>query len=176
MVDPQANLPDCAHSAKAGAVPCDLCVLNHLCEPLADSGDTVTEPGPVGGRQIRLKRGDVLFRKGDGFKTVYALSRGSIKLAIPKESDEEQVMGFRIAGELVGVNGMGAGENLSDAVALEDTEVCALCGRPFGRQRQRHHLIPRLKGGSIQARSGWELRSTFPQDRHFPQGSSAVRC
>ena len=35
-------------------------------------------------------------------------------------------MGFRIAGELVGVNGMGAGEYLSDAVALEDTEVCAL--------------------------------------------------
>ncbi|MDX1580706.1 MAG: HNH endonuclease [Alphaproteobacteria bacterium] len=26
-------------------------------------------------------------------------------------------------------------------------ETCALCGRPFGRQKQRHHLIPRLKGG-----------------------------
>lgn len=26
-------------------------------------------------------------------------------------------------------------------------DLCALCGRPFGRRRERHHIIPKSKGG-----------------------------
>ncbi|MBI1181607.1 MAG: HNH endonuclease [Alphaproteobacteria bacterium] len=26
-------------------------------------------------------------------------------------------------------------------------DICPLCGRPLGRRRERHHLVPRLKGG-----------------------------
>ena len=29
----------------------------------------------------------------------------------------------------------------------DETSICALCERPLGRRRERHHLIPRLKGG-----------------------------
>jgi hypothetical protein len=28
-----------------------------------------------------------------------------------------------------------------------ETEICPLCARPLGRRRERHHLVPRLKGG-----------------------------
>lgn len=27
------------------------------------------------------------------------------------------------------------------------TDICPLCGRPLGERRERHHLVPRLKGG-----------------------------
>ncbi len=27
------------------------------------------------------------------------------------------------------------------------TDICPLCERPLGRRRERHHLVPRLKGG-----------------------------
>jgi hypothetical protein len=26
-------------------------------------------------------------------------------------------------------------------------DICPLCGRALGRRRERHHLVPRLKGG-----------------------------
>ena len=28
-----------------------------------------------------------------------------------------------------------------------DGDICALCGRPFGRKREKHHLVPRSRGG-----------------------------
>jgi hypothetical protein len=27
------------------------------------------------------------------------------------------------------------------------TDICPLCDRPLGQRRERHHLVPRLKGG-----------------------------
>lgn len=30
-----------------------------------------------------------------------------------------------------------------------DPETCALCGRPFGDRREKHHLIPRSQGGRV---------------------------
>ncbi len=29
----------------------------------------------------------------------------------------------------------------------DETDMCPLCNRPLGRKREKHHLIPRLKGG-----------------------------
>ena len=28
-------------------------------------------------------------------------------------------------------------------------EVCALCERPFGRLREKHHIVPKSKGGKV---------------------------
>jgi len=127
MTNANATAPICAHRRRSpDAVACDRCVLNHICEPLESSADEVPLRGPAGGRQITLKRGDALFHKGDPFHTVYALSRGSVKLVLPRPTHEQQVMGFRVAGELVGLNGIANDRYLSDVYALEDTEVCAL--------------------------------------------------
>ncbi|MEL6688466.1 MAG: HNH endonuclease [Pseudomonadota bacterium] len=30
---------------------------------------------------------------------------------------------------------------------MSEPDICALCGRPLGRRRERHHVIPKSKGG-----------------------------
>ncbi|MEM7728626.1 MAG: HNH endonuclease [Pseudomonadota bacterium] len=32
-------------------------------------------------------------------------------------------------------------------MSADDEEVCPVCDRPLGRRRERHHIVPKSKGG-----------------------------
>lgn len=78
----------------------------------------------------KVKRGAALFRMGDGFDNLYAIRSGAFKSSVLLEDGREQVTGFKMVGELLGLDGIGADEYMSDAVALEDSEVCII---PYAR-------------------------------------------
>jgi CRP/FNR family transcriptional regulator len=80
--------------------------------------------------RIRLRKGDVLFRAGDRFTALYAIRLGSCKTVMLSDEGSEQVMGYHLPGEIIGVEGMGNDVHTCQAIALEDTEVCTL---PFDR-------------------------------------------
>jgi CRP/FNR family transcriptional regulator len=77
-----------------------------------------------------LRKGDVLFRAGDRFTALYAIRLGSCKTVMLSDEGSEQVMGYHLPGEIIGVEGMGNDVHTCQAIALEDTEVCTL---PFDR-------------------------------------------
>ena len=77
-----------------------------------------------------VKRGSALFRAGDRFTGMYAIRSGFLKTCISSEDGRTQVTGFQMAGEIVGLDGIATELHTCDAIALEDTEVCAL---PFER-------------------------------------------
>ena len=77
-----------------------------------------------------VKRGSALFRAGDAFIALYAIRSGFLKTTICSEDGQTQVTGFQMAGEIVGLDGIATDMHTCDAIALEDTEVCAL---PFDR-------------------------------------------
>jgi len=51
----------------------------------------------------RLEAGDYLYRSGQPFRAIYLIHAGSVKTSEISEDGREQVTGFRMRGELVGV-------------------------------------------------------------------------
>ena len=71
----------------------------------------------------RLKRGETLFNPGDQFTAVYTVHSGFFKACLVDEEGREQVSGFFMAGDILGLDGLGLGRHNGAAVALEDSEV-----------------------------------------------------
>jgi CRP/FNR family transcriptional regulator len=71
-------------------------------------------------------RGDMLFRAGDEFQSLYAVRTGFFKTCVSSEDGRDQVTGFQMAGELLGLDGISSDVHHCDAVALEDSSVCVI--------------------------------------------------
>jgi CRP/FNR family transcriptional regulator len=77
-------------------------------------------------RHRKIKRGEHLFRSGDACADLIALRSGWIKTVQQLENDREQIVGFHMAGDLVGIDGLAGLRHHSDAIALEDSRACAI--------------------------------------------------
>lgn len=51
---------------------------------------------------------------------------GEHQVSVVDGDGREQVTGFSVGGELLGLDGIGAGTYHASAIALEDSEVCVL--------------------------------------------------
>src|SRR4029453_7743396 len=76
--------------------------------------------------RVRLKKGDVLYRVGDAFTALRAIRMGSFKTTVLAEDGREQVAGYHMLGDVLGMDGIGTTRHGCQAVALEDSEVCLL--------------------------------------------------
>lgn len=90
-----------------------------------DSDDLSRLEGIVTAR-VRVAKGEVLYRSGGRFTGLYAIRMGSFKTVLLADDGCEQVAGYHMAGEILGTDGIGVGLHDSEAVALEDSEVCAI--------------------------------------------------
>jgi CRP/FNR family transcriptional regulator len=70
-----------------------------------------------------IKRGDVLFAAGELPTSLYEVHAGCFKTCVPSRSGREQVSGFQIIGDLMGLDGMGSECHDSECVALEHSQV-----------------------------------------------------
>ena len=77
-----------------------------------------------------VKRGAALFYSGEKFTSLYAIRTGFFKTRVTTEDGRDQVTGFQMAGEIIGLDGIVNDQHTCDAVALEDAEVCVM---PFDR-------------------------------------------
>jgi len=111
-------------------VACSSCSLRELCMPLGLSHDELDRIDDLVANRRKIKRGAPLFRNGDKFTSLYAIRTGFFKTCIASEDGRDQVTGFQMAGEIVGLDGIVNDRHTCDAVALEDAEVCVM---PFDR-------------------------------------------
>ncbi|MFO1214922.1 MAG: fumarate/nitrate reduction transcriptional regulator Fnr [Burkholderiaceae bacterium] len=147
-----STLATAASTAAPGfELACSNCSLRGLCLPVALSDDELNRlEGFVAGRRP-VRRGELLFRTGEPFDSLYAVRTGFFKARVSSEDGREQVVGFRMAGELLGLDGIGTQRYRCDAVALEDSQVCVIpyeqlesMSRESGDlQRQFHRLMSR---------------------------------
>lgn len=79
----------------------------------------------VSNRRV-VRRGEVLFHAGDSFTALYAVRTGFFKTIVSAVDGREQVTGFQMAGELIGLDGISTDKHSCDAVALEDSQVCMI--------------------------------------------------
>lgn len=89
----------------------------------------------------RVARGEVLFRMGDKFNSLYAIRLGHFKTHQLSADGVEQITGFQMAGELLGMDAISTDHHNCYAVALEDSEVCEI---PFDQLQQLFAEIPAL--------------------------------
>ncbi len=130
---------------------CSSCNLRELCLPCGVSGQDADRVEELVYTRRRLGRGENLYRAGDEFSSLYAVRSGFFKTVQTLEDGREQVTGFHMGGEIMGMDGIGPEKHSSSAVALEDSEVCVI---PYSRlvnlghemhglQRQFHKVMSR---------------------------------
>ena len=132
----------CLPSIRKFEVTCAGCNLRETCLPEGLSADEMLRMENLVYSRRKVKRGEALFRAGDRFSSVYAIRVGFFKTALMHADGREQVTGFQMPGELLGLDGIGAGSHSSNAVALEDCEVCVL---PFALIEEIGREIPALQ-------------------------------
>lgn len=81
----------------------------------------------------KIKKGEFLFHSGSPFKSIYAIRTGFFKTSVTTEDGRDQVSGFQMAGEIIGLDGIVNDHHACDAIALEDAEVCVM---PFEKIEQ----------------------------------------
>ena len=148
-MDPTVFRPLHLHSCK---VSCSTCNLREICLPV---GLTRQELELIDRRLVGAKRkvarGETLFRAGDRFESLYAVWTGFFKTCVTSKDGRDQVTGFQMGGELLGLDGIGSRRHEVDAVALEESQVCvipfheleALSREIVSLQQQFHKIMSR---------------------------------
>ena len=129
------------NGARRSDVTCSSCNLREMCLPAGLCAEDLERIENVVYARRRLKRGESLFNAGDGFSAVYAIRSGFFKTSLLDHDGREQVTGFFMGGELLGLDGIGGAHN-GTAAALEDSEVCVL---PYALIEDLSREIPALQ-------------------------------
>ena len=129
-------------SAPRFEVKCSGCNLRELCLPAGLDEEDLRRLDSVVYTRRRVKRGEALFDAGDEFQSIYSIRSGFFKTTTIDNEGREQVTGFNMPGELLGMDGIGSGAYHANAVALEDSEVCVL---PFSLVESLGREVPALQ-------------------------------
>jgi CRP/FNR family transcriptional regulator, anaerobic regulatory protein len=132
-------------------VACSSCNLREICLPVGLAPSDLEHLDTLVALRKTVARGHALFRAGEPFQSLYAVRTGFFKTCVAAEDGRDQVTGFQMAGELLGLDGIGTERHSVDAIALEDSQVCVIpfaqletLAREFGElQRQLHKIMSR---------------------------------
>ena len=122
---------------------CEACAGRSQCLPGDLDHDALKR---LDGRLVATSRtvtaGDTLLRAGDRFNALFAVRSGSFKTLVNTRRGGEHVIGFRMSGDLVGLEGIGSGAHHVVAIALEDSRVCVIT---FAVLQALAREVPRLQ-------------------------------
>ena len=92
----------------------------------------------------RVRQSETLFRSGAAFQNLYIVRAGMFKSVVIDSDGREQVTGFQMTGDLLGLDGIATEMCQSHAIALEDSEVWEI---PFARLEACCRHDPELQRG-----------------------------
>ena len=123
-------------------VRCKECNLRELCFPHGMNDEELENMDAVVEQPRSLHKNDFLYRDGDKTMAIYAVRSGCIKTMTESANGDEQIVGFHLAGELLGLDGFADGTYTCNAVALETSSVCEL---PLDQLETLCHKLPGLQ-------------------------------
>jgi CRP/FNR family transcriptional regulator len=132
---------------------CSNCSVKHVCWPTGLNKKEVDKLDELVHFRRRVKRGEEIYHMGDPFDSIYAIRSGAFKTTVLHDDGREQVTGFQMTGEVLGLDGISADKHNCNAVALEDSELCVISFQQLERLSreigilQRH--VHRLMSGEI---------------------------
>lgn len=129
----------CHHNPQ---VSCGDCRLSTICLPISLHVTDIEKLDNIIQRSRPLQKGDYLYRAGEPFQSVYAIRSGTVKTIRVTNDGLEQVTGFYLPGEIVGMDGLAQNQFSNSALALETSAICEI---PFARLEELSLQIPTLQ-------------------------------
>ncbi len=121
---------------------CSQCTLHEICLPAGVDMLDLARIDQLTQKRMRVLRHQALYKAGDPFHSVYAVRAGFFKTEGGTGDGRDQITGFQMAGELIGLDGISSGRHACSAVALEDSEVCII---PFNEMEALARAVPALQ-------------------------------
>lgn len=121
---------------------CSKCNLRELCLPGGLSRSELDQLDDLIRTRRTYRKGEHVYRAGDPFDSLFAVRSGFFKTTLLCEDGRDQVTGFHMGGELMGLDGISTDKHPCDAVALEDSELCVI---PFSRLEELSRETPSLQ-------------------------------
>jgi CRP/FNR family transcriptional regulator, anaerobic regulatory protein len=130
-------------------VSCKVCNLRELCFPHGMNEEELTNMDALVEQPKPLHKNDFLYRDGDNARALFAVRSGCIKTMTESANGDEQIVGFHLPGELLGLDGFAEGVHSCNALALETSSVCelpldqleSLCAELPGLQKQLRRIM-----------------------------------
>lgn len=123
-------------------VACSECSLGNLCLPRKLDHDELAQFEKIVQKLRPLQRGEHVFRAGDPFGSIVSVRSGSFKSYVINQEGEEQVLGFHLPGEIIGLDAIHSTTHTANVVALDTSSVCAL---NFGSVSEMARHLPELQ-------------------------------
>ena len=120
---------------------CEGCSLAGLCLPVGLEREEIEQLERIVKHSHPLHKDDHLFQAGDRFRSLYAVRSGSVKTYLPSSDGGEQILGFHLPGEVVGLDAIDSGSHTCSARMLETSSVCEI---PFSRLDELAETIPSI--------------------------------
>lgn len=116
-----------------------------MCLPVTLAPEELVKFEAAVANRQKIKRGSVIFREDDPFESLFVIRKGVFKTSVTLNAAHKQTMGFHIAGEIIGTDGLATEQHTCNAEALTDGELCVLSFRNLellARQvpELQHHL------------------------------------
>jgi CRP/FNR family transcriptional regulator, anaerobic regulatory protein len=105
---------------------CSTCNVRELCLPVGFKPKELEQLNQVVSFRMQLKRGQHVYEAGEKFKYLYAVRSGCCKTSILDADGHEQITGFHLPGDLIGMDGINDDVYICEAIALENSQVCAI--------------------------------------------------
>ncbi|MGX9567957.1 fumarate/nitrate reduction transcriptional regulator Fnr [Pseudomonas sp. CFBP 5748] len=121
---------------------CSNCSVLELCLPIGLTGGEVERLDTLIAQRVKVKKGSALYRTGDPLRSLYAVRLGFFKTSVLSVDGREQVTGFQMPGEMLGLDAISTDHYACNAIALEDSEVCPI---PFNHLEKLAHDLPSLQ-------------------------------
>lgn len=121
---------------------CQNCSLYDLCLPMGLETSDLNRLDKVIKRSQSINRNNLLFRMGEPLKSIYAIRSGSFKTYLTNPDGTEQIVGFSLPGELLGMDAISEDIHTCTTKALETSSVCEI---PFERLESLSREIPNLQ-------------------------------
>lgn len=145
--DKKHNVIPIKSEAEAGFVDCENCGLFPVCRPIESGGQSMVLVESFLSRREAVKLGESLFLKDDPLTDIYAVSSGTFKIVQYGVDGEEQILGFRFPGELLGEDALYPGKYGYTAVAISGSSVCRLPVQEFNASS---NIIPTMQRNMIE--------------------------
>lgn len=103
---------------------CSTCAFRSVCLPAGVDKNALHELHMLVEHVGPFHAGDHIFRNGERFDAIYAVRAGMVKTHLIDDAGREQVLGFHLPGEIVGLNAIHPAKYPCDAIALDTVYVC----------------------------------------------------
>jgi len=133
------NLQNLDAIALQSIIKCETCVLSNLCIAASLTKQEIKHLDTAQKTKAHLEKGGILYHAGESKHKIYAVSSGSLKTTLTNKYGVEQITGFYLPGEILGLEGLADMPLTSTASAIESSTVCEISEADFDKLCENNH-------------------------------------